>query len=406
MFKNIFSKRLFVPIIIGAIIFAIGFNVGKVRAQEDLDAKLDVFIQALDIIRNSYVEKHFDSTKVVYGAIRGMLTGLGDPYTRFMEPSAYKEMKMRLQGTYGGIGIYIGMKDNHLIVIAPIPGTPAYKLGLKANDKITTINGKPTDNMSLEEAVSQIRGPQGTKVKLGILPASNGSKAKELDVPREKIEIKSVAKSMLPKQIAYIRLNTFEKQDADWELKKAIKYAQRQNARGLILDLRNNGGGLLQNAITIGSMFIKDGLIVSIVDRNGEKEDIPTDGKVVWTDPMVVLVNGGSASASEILAGALKDDKVALLVGEKTFGKASVQNVRVLSDGSCILVTIAKYLTPSGEDIMKKGIMPDFEVKLTTKEAEKMDFLTEEPDPSTDKQLKKAVEVLENQIAKRAKGND
>ena len=396
MFKNMNLKKLLVPILIAATVFAIGVNVGRVRAQEDLDAKLNVFIEALDIVRNTYVDKHFDSTKVVYGAIRGMLTGLGDPYTRFMEPTAYKEMKIRMQGSYGGIGIYIGMKDNHLIVIAPIPGTPAYRLGLKANDRIVSIDGKPSDPLSLEEAVSLIRGPNGTKVTLGIMHAN---KTRDVPIPREKIEIKSVEKSMLPNQLAYIRLNTFEKQDADWELNKALKYAQRQSARGLILDLRNNGGGLLQNAIDIGSMFIKDGPIVSIVDRNGDKEDISSTGKFIWSAPMVVLINGGSASASEILAGALRDNKIAPLVGEKSFGKASVQNVRVLSDGSCILVTIAKYLTPDGEDIMKKGIMPEYEVKITTKEMESMDFFSEDANPDKDKQLKKAIEVLEKQIA-------
>ena len=399
MIKKISFKKFSIAVLICAVIFAAGFGIGVVRAQDDLDAKLDVFVQALDIVRNSYVEKHLDSTKMVYGAIRGMLTGLGDPYTRFLEPSAYKEMKIRMEGSYGGIGIYIGMKDDHLIVIAPIAGTPADKVGLKANDHIVSIDGKPTMDLSLEEAVAKIRGPRGTKVTLGIVRGNNGGKPKDYEIPREKIEIKSVEKAMLPDQLIYIKLNTFERQDADWELKKALKFGQSQHAKGLVLDLRNNGGGLLQNAIDIGSMFIKSGTIVSIVDRDGNKDDVPSTGKLVWTGPMVVLINGGSASASEILAGALRDTHIATLVGERSFGKASVQNVRVLSDGSCLLVTIAKYRTPDGEDIMKKGIMPDVEVKITTKEAETLEMKGDSPAPAKDRQLKKAIDVLEDVIS-------
>lgn len=379
------------------ILFSLGVIVGKVKAQGELERKLEIYLQVLSLVKNNYVEKNLDDKKLVYGSIKGLLTALEDPYTRFMEPTSYKEMRIRLRGKYSGIGIYIGIKDNQLQVISPIPGTPAYKAGLKAKDKIMKIEDQVTKDMGLEEAVSLIRGEQGTKVKLQILRGT-AKEPKEYSIKRENISIKSTEFYMLPDKIAYVKLTTFEKQNAPQEIEKAVQDARKKGAQGLILDLRGNGGGLLDNAIDIGSMFIRSGIIVQTVDREGQKEVKYSSGRILWWQPMVVLINEASASASEILAGALKDHKIATLVGTHTFGKASVQSVRVLADNSAVLLTIAKYLTPNGTDISKKGIQPDILVELPTKEAEAEMEVPLVEGVQHDAQLDRAIELIRSQI--------
>ena len=392
------KKRL----LLGLIILAIGFSiVGRGAAQSGLERELETYLQVLDIIKHDYVEKDIDDQKLVYGSIRGMLAALDDPYTRFVEPKSYKEMKIRMSGSYSGIGIYIGIKKTQLTVISPIDGTPADKARLKAGDKIVTVDGKSTKDMALEEAVSLIRGPQGTKVRLGIV-RKKWKEAKDFDITRAKIKIKPVKTKMLDNNLAYIKLNTFENLNSAREFEKALR--QYRAADGLIIDLRGNGGGLLQAAIDIGSMFVDRGVIVQTVDREGHKEQLESTGRVLWRKPTVVLINEASASASEILAGALRDNSVATVVGSHSFGKASVQNVRRLNDGSALLVTIAKYLTPNGEYINKKGIIPDVEVLVPTEEAEG-DFEIEKPaDDADDIQLQKAIEVLESMIKTGTRG--
>lgn len=396
--KNYFNKKY---LIFYFLFFIVGFfAVSNVVAQGELERKLETYLQVLDIIQNDYVEKDLDDQKLVYGSIRGLLSALDDPYTRFMEPKAYEEMKIRMSGTYSGIGIYIGIKDHQLTVISPIEGTPAYRAKLKAGDQIMTVDDKTTKDMALEEAVSLIRGLPGTKVKLGIL-RKGWKEPKPFEIIRAKIEIKPIKTKIVDENIAYIKLITFENLTAAREFEKALR--KFKQAEGLIIDVRGNGGGLLQNAIDIGSMFIERGrMIVQTVDREGKRESIEARGRVWWRKPTVVLINGASASASEILAGALRDNQVATLVGTKTFGKASVQNVRRLNDGSALLLTIAKYLTPNGEDINKKGIAPDIEVLVPTEEAEaKLEIEEEEAE---DIQLQKAIEVLKSMIKKEARG--
>lgn len=374
-----------------------------VYAQEDLQRKLETYLQVLELVKSDYVEKDLDSTKLVYGSIKGLLTALDDPYTRFMEPKAYKEMKIRLSGSYSGIGIYIGMKDHQLTVISPIEDTPAYKVGLKTGDKIMTIDKKSTKDMALEEAVSLIRGPEKTKVTLGIL-RGKWKEPKDFEIVRAKITIKSVKTKTLNTNLAYIKLVSFENLSAAQDFEKAMRSIQ--GADGLILDVRGNGGGLLQNAIEIGSMFVPaGGIIVQTVDREGRKEQITSSGRILWYKPMVLLINDSSASASEILAGALKDNGIATLVGTRSFGKASVQNVRQLNDGSAVLLTIAKYLTPNGEDINKKGIIPEVEVAVPTKEAESEEMaVEEEKKEEEDIQLQKAVEIIKGKIGGKTGG--
>ncbi|MBU1617447.1 MAG: S41 family peptidase [Candidatus Margulisbacteria bacterium] len=374
------------------------FFIGKGVAQGEFERKFEVYLQALDLVRNDYVDKKVDSQKMVYGSIRGMLESLDDPYTRFLEPQPYKEMKIRMSGQYFGIGIYIGMKDNQLAVISPIDGTPADKAGLRAGDKIIKIDEKETKHMALDEAVSMIRGPRGSKVKLAIW-RKGWKETRDYILGRDKIVIKSVVVKRYEPNILYIKLNTFENMNTAREVEKAMR--ENREADGLIIDVRGNGGGLLQMAIEIGSMFIPNGTIVQTVDREGKRELLESTGRVIWKKPVVMLINESSASASEILAGALRDHKVATLVGEHSFGKASVQNVRQLQDGSALLLTIAKYQTPNGEDINKKGISAEVVVSLPTSEAEETaESALKTKSGFIDAQLKKAIEVLKGKIAK------
>ncbi|MFC1637706.1 S41 family peptidase [Candidatus Margulisiibacteriota bacterium] len=399
-----FNKNIVKNLLLGFVILLIGFfAVNSVVAQGQLERELETYLQVLDIVRHDYVEKDLDDKQLVYGSIRGLLAALEDPYTRFVEPKSYKEMQIRMSGTYSGIGIYIGIKDTHLTVISPIDGTPADTARLKAGDKIMTIDGKSTKDMALEEAVSKIRGREGTKVKLGIV-RRNWKEPKDFDIVRAKIKIKPLKTKTLDGNIAYLKLNTFESLNAAREFEKALRQATDKD--GLIIDLRGNGGGLLQAAIDIGSMFIDSGIIVQTVDREGRREQLESTGRVLWRKPTVVLINEASASASEILAGALRDNNVATLVGSKSFGKASVQNVRRLNDGSALLVTIAKYLTPSGEYINKKGIMPDVEVLVPTPEAEAEALPDELEDEAADIQLDKAIEVMQSLIYYQTRGQN
>lgn len=376
------------------------FSVSRSVAQpESMEKKLETYLQVLDIVKNDYVEKKLDDQKLVYGSIRGLLESLDDPYTRFMEPKSYKEMKMRMSGSYSGIGIYIGIKNTHLAVISPIIDTPAKKLGLRSGDAILKIDGKDTKDMALEEAVSLIRGVAGTKVKLLLLRAG-WKEPKEFGITRAKIDIKSVVRKEYD-GLSYIKINTFENLNTAAEFEKALRASK--DTLGLIIDVRDNGGGLLQNALDIGSLFIARGTIVQTVDREGRQEQLESSGRVLWTKPVVMLINEGSASASEILAGALRDNRIATLVGTRSFGKASVQNVRTLNDGSAVLLTIAKYLTPDGEYIMKKGISPEVEVRVPTREAEAA-LEQELPEEEKDIQLQKAIETLKEKIEERSGG--
>lgn len=388
---------------VGIAIFLVSvtaFFIGKVVAQGEFERKFEVYLQALDLVRNEYVDKGVDNQKLVYGSIRGMLDSLDDPYTRFLEPQPYKEMKIRMSGQYFGIGIYIGMKDNQLAVIAPIDGTPADKAGLRSGDRIAKIDDKDTKHMALDEAVSMIRGPRGSKVKLAIW-RKGWKDTRDYYLSREKIVIKSVVVKRYEPNILYIKLNTFENMNAAREFEKALR--ENRDCDGLIIDVRGNGGGLLQMAIEIGSMFVPNGTIVQTVDREGKRELLESTGRVIWKKPVVMLINESSASASEILAGALRDHKVATLVGAHSFGKASVQNVRQLQDGSALLLTIAKYQTPNGEDINKRGISAEVIVAIPTVEADDLELPDEKNKSKSvylDAQLKKAIETLKEKIAK------
>jgi carboxyl-terminal processing protease len=360
--KNKIGKYALVgALMAGSFALGVGTSPLKVKAETTSFA---TFLQVYDLLKSEYVESNVKDTDLIYGAIRGMLGSLDDPYTRFMDPKAFQGMQDERAGSFSGIGIQIGMnKEKQLSVIAPIEGTPAFKAGLLAEDLILEINGKSTKDMAIEEAVSLIRGPRGSSVKLKVKHKS-ATAAKDVAIVRDNIVTKAVVTKEEEGNLGYIRLSTFMSDDADSEMRAALN--KFKNKDGLILDLRGNPGGLLPNAVDIGSMFIKEGPIVQIVNREGEKQLLKASGKTIVDPkmPVVVLVDGGSASASEILGGALQDTHRATLIGTKTFGKGLVQTVHSLSDGSGVAITTNKYLTAGGHDIHKKGIEPDIKVEV------------------------------------------
>ncbi|KGF95786.1 Carboxyl-terminal protease [Prochlorococcus marinus str. MIT 9201] len=317
-------------------------------------------------LRKEVLSKKYSDSNEAYDAIRDMLSNLDDSYTRFLEPKEFNQMRIDTSGELTGVGIQI-VKDKEsddLIIISPIEGTPAYDAGIKAKDKILSIDDISTEGMNIEEAVKLIRGQRGTKVKLEIL---RGSKSFFEILSREKIEIKSVSSKVNRSKngllIGYVRIKQFNA-NASKETRDAIKDLETRKVAGYVLDLRSNPGGLLESSIDISRHFIDKGVIVSTVSKDGLKETKRGNGQALTKKPLVVLVNEGSASASEIVSGAIKDNKRGKLVGKKTFGKGLVQSMRTLVDGSGLTVTVAKYLTPNGTDINKSGIIPDIEVKM------------------------------------------
>lgn len=387
-------------------LMAASFGIGMVVHPLQVAAEtrsFSTFLQVYDLVRNEYLDSKLDDSKLEYGAIRGMLESLDDPYTRFMEPKVFRSMQDERQGSFFGIGIQIGMnKDKQLSVIAPLEETPAARAGLKSGDQIIEIDGKSTKNMAIEEAVSHIRGPKGTKVNLKILRAH--AKPFDVTIVRDSILTKAVKTRELDGNIGYIRLSTFMNENADQDMRQALE--KYKGKSGIVLDLRGNPGGLLPNAVNIGSMFIDNGPIVQIVDRDGNREKLNASGRLAFpkTKPIVVLVDGGSASASEILSGALQDSKRAVVVGTKTFGKGLVQTVHALEGGSGVAITTNKYLTASGHDINKKGVVPDVVVefpKLATGSAEPEDLptLDELIKDGKDVQLNKAIAILKEKVA-------
>ncbi|MBO8206137.1 PDZ domain-containing protein [Prochlorococcus marinus XMU1406] len=317
-------------------------------------------------LRKEVLSKTYSDSNEAYDAIRDMLSNLDDSYTRFLEPKEFNQMRIDTSGELTGVGIQI-VKDKEsddLIIISPIEGTPAFDAGIKARDKILSIDDISTEGMNIEEAVKLIRGQRGTKVKLEIL---RGSKSFFKILSREKIEIKSVSSKVNQTKngllIGYVRIKQFNA-NASKETRDAIKDLETKKVAGYVLDLRSNPGGLLESSIDISRHFINKGVIVSTVSKDGLKETKKGNGQALTQKPLVVLVNEGSASASEIVSGAIKDNKRGKLVGKKTFGKGLVQSMRTLVDGSGLTVTVAKYLTPNGTDINKSGIIPDIEVKM------------------------------------------
>ena len=382
----------------------------RVVATEEAYDTLKVFTEVLTLVRKNYVETT-DSKELVYGAIRGMLMTL-DPHSSFMTPDVYKEMQVDTQGSFGGLGIEITVRDRQLTVVAPIDETPADRAGIQAGDRIIRIDGKPTKDMTLMEAVRNLRGEKGSQVTVTIF--REGEEAFDISITREIIQVHSIRAGELGEGIGYIRVVSFQERTAR-DLLRELKELKEKGMRALVLDLRNNPGGLLSQAVQVTDLFLEKGKLIvytegraknqnlRLVDENDNSQDFP----------MVVLVNGGSASASEIVAGALQDHKRAVLVGTRTFGKGTVQTVIPLNDGSGLRLTTAKYFTPRRREISGDGLAPDIEVEpeklvktLGPTGGERQRTIGEQegdvsrplgrrpPDPKKDRQLGRAVEVL------------
>lgn len=395
--------------IVAIVFFAIGFGVGQKKVEiardnfvpnikfenqvppSDQTVDFSLFWEVFNALPEKYVDKTaINGEKLLYGAISGMVRSLGDPYTAFLDPKQNQAIKNELAGSYEGVGIQIGFnKDKRLVVISPLNGTPAQKAGLLPKDLILKIGDRDTFDLTLPEAVDLIRGTAGTKVKL-VLQHENEDKPYEREIVREKITVKSVEvefKETDAGTIAIIRVSRFgDTTDSEWDL--AINSVQLEKAAGVIVDMRNNPGGLLTSAVHLGSEFVS-GTIVKQEFADGTVRSLPQDHKgELQSMPIVVLVNDGSASASEIFAGAIADNNRGKIVGEKTFGKGTVQDALELTGGSGLHVTIAKWLTPKGKSIHGAGIEPDIVIERST------DDVAAGRDP----QLDRALEIIADEI--------
>jgi len=397
---NLSPSKIRVYVIVGVLfvaIFGLGFASGEGRVKiksgkveisqgnvPNNTADYSLLWDALNKLNSKFVDRPLDQQKLMYGAVSGMVAAAGDPYTVFFDPTQAKQFADELKGTFEGIGAEIGIKNEQIVIVAPISGTPAEKAGLLAGDIITAIDGTNTIGMTTDQAVSKIRGKAGTQVKLTIThKGSSGSQ--DITITRDNIVIKSVEfsdKTVSGKKIAVVKVSRFG-DDTEGLFNQAIDKILSQNYQGVIIDLRNDPGGYLPTAIALGSDWIDNGKVVVKEKGFGQAD---TDYKAEGTPRLkgiktVVLVNGGSASASEILAGALQDYKIATLVGEKTFGKGSVQELNEMKDNSELKVTIAKWFTPNDRGIDKIGLDPDVKVDLTA------DNIKNQQDPQMDKAL-------------------
>jgi len=345
----------FVIFILWSAFIISGFALSK--SKDEVYRKLKQFTEIMEIVRKEYVEE-IDYDRLIIGAIQGMLQSL-DPYSSYLTPDMMKEMEIETKGTFGGIGIEIGIKDGILTVISPIEDTPAWKAGLKAGDKILKINGEPTKGLSLMECVKRLRGPKGTKVTITIL-REGFSEPKDFTIVRDIIKIQSVKSKELEPGYLYLRVTQFQEETSKDLRDAVVVYSKKTPIKGLILDLRNNPGGLLDQAVGVADLFLKEGVIVSVKTRGGQQLVYQAQQVGTFPDwPLVVLVNHGSASASEIVAGALKVHRRAVILGARTFGKGSVQTIIPLEGGAGLRLTTARYFTPDGNSIQDKGITPD-----------------------------------------------
>lgn len=361
-------------------------NITNQTPPKEVNFDFKLFWDTYDLVSKKYIDKgSIDPQKLYYGAIQGMVAAIGDPYTTFLPPEQQRVAKEELGGSFEGVGLQLGYnKDKRLVVIAPLKGTPAEKAGVKPGDLILKINDKDTISLSLPEAVGLIRGSRGTTVKLTLF-SNSGDKPKEITITRDTIIVKSVEfeikKTPTGKNIAYIRLSRFgEKTKSEWE--KAISSVLDEEVDGVVLDVRNNPGGFLEGAVYIASEFFDSDKVVIKEDAKGERQtfSVSRSGRLTKA-PLVVLINRGSASASEIVAGAVQDRKRGKLVGETTFGKGSIQSAEDLPQGTGIHITTDKWLTPTGKSVANTGLAPDITIE-------------EDDDQKKDAQLDKALETF------------
>lgn len=364
MKKLSIKVSLLIMICLGAFVLLGLYNDGKVSAvDKNVYKDIKLFNEVYDMIKKNYVDE-INSTTLIQGAINGMVKSL-DPHSSFMTPDLYKELEVETQGHFGGIGIEITLLKDILTVVSPIEDTPAFVAGIKTGDQIIRINGKSTKDITIMEAVKQLRGPKDTKVTITIM-RENMPTPKDITLTRAIIQVKSVKVKNIEDHIGYIRIASFQEKTAD-DLRKALKeVSEKLNPmNGLVLDLRNDPGGLLTQAVEVSDVFLKSGIIVSTRGRVKamDSKAMAKDDSNEPTCPIVVLVNEGTASAAEIVAGALQDNGRALIVGAQTFGKASVQTVIPLEDGSALKLTTGRYYTSKGRSIQAEGIKPDIVVK-------------------------------------------
>jgi carboxyl-terminal processing protease len=347
-------------------LFFSGQTVPNVLAipKEDYET-LETFTNLIAIVRKNYVEE-VDTKELINGAINGMLNSL-DPHSAYLTPELYKDLQMETQGRFGGLGIEITVRNGILTVVSPIEDTPAYKAGVKAGDQIIKIEEEFTKDMTLTQAVKKLRGTKGTKVTISI-KRENSPEILTFNIERDTIRVQSVRSRNLEEGYGYVRIAQFQER-TDRDVQRALEKlsAEKGGLKGLVLDLRNNPGGLLTQAVRISDLFLDSGLIVYTEGRlEGQRQKYFARKEGSWMDfPVVVLVNGGSASASEIVAGALQDHKRAIVLGTKTFGKGSVQTILPLDDSSALRLTTARYYTPKGRSIQATGIVPDIVLDTT-----------------------------------------
>ena len=384
--KNKFLKKIFpIYIILPIILFLNAKIVLSAQNEDKLYEKIDLFSEVLEKIEKEYVDE-IDQSEAMDSAINGVLQSL-DPYSSYMSPEIFEESNTETSGKFGGLGIEVSMESGVVKVITPIDDTPASRAGIKAGDYIVRINGEQVQGKSLYEAVNLMRGPVGSPIEITIR-RKGLKKAKIFKIIREVIEIKSVVSELKDKEIGYLRLRAFN-ENSDNQLKKEIsKFENNKNIVGYILDLRNNPGGLLSQAIKISDFFLDDGEIVSTKGRKikENRKFFASKGDRINGKPLIVLINKGSASASEIVAGALKDQKRAILLGEKTYGKGSVQSIIPLKNKGAIRLTISKYYLPSGKSISEVGVSPDITIEEINE-----DFSI---NTTTDNQLNYAIRLL------------
>ncbi len=364
------------------------FSSSKFSSEDRVDMSL--FWKSWDLLHKRFIDREsLDETVLLYGAINGMLSATGDPYTTFFDPEENKAFDEEISGSFEGIGAEIGMKNKILTVIAPLDGSPAERAGLRSGDKIFEINDESTAELTIDESVKKMRGAKGTEVKLAIFREGD-SETRDVVIVRDTIVVKSVKIEWKDNDIASVRITQFGDETTE-EFKLATKEIQMKNAKGLVIDLRNNPGGLLRSAVDIGSLLIPKGKTIVIEEDSEKKRDIMEafGGDVLSGLPTVVLINEGSASAAEILAGALRENRENVtLVGKKSFGKGSVQELLTVSKDTSLKVTMARWLTPNGNQINKKGINPDEEVDRTNDDYEA------ERDPQFDR----AMEIVREKI--------
>jgi len=383
-------KKAFV---IGSLLVVLTLSLGGTVASKGTDTgatyeQLRLFTEVLSIVQNQYVDE-VAPKELIYSAIKGTLRGL-DPHSSFLDPESYREMQVETSGSFGGLGIEITLRDDILTVVSPIEGTPAYRAGLQAADRIVKIDGLATKDMQLADAVKKMRGKPGTKVTISVV-REGWTEPKDFEIQREQIRVHSVRTQDLGGGIGYVKLRQFQEQTAH-DLDQVLEKFAKDGVKAIVLDLRNNPGGLLTSAVEVTEKFVEDGKLVVYTEgrvRNQNMRFSAHAKKAYNAIPMVVLVNQGSASASEIVAGALQDYGRAIVVGVQTFGKGSVQTIIPLSDGSGLRLTTAKYFTPKGRSIHGKGITPDIVVEVPK------DPNGKPPQPSLDpaEEMKKDVQL-------------